>query len=311
MTPSRKAPGDQPTAPATDDAAEGEVVVDALTGEVRTLTAAEIAAEEAEERSPRRRVPAGISPELYSDPYGEEQLDTSKEEFEAMLAKFSGEFQEFREGEIVNAKVLRVTASSVILEFGFKSEGAVPLDEFKEPPAPGTEVEVLLESLEDDDGVVVLSKKKADFLRVWEKIREAHEADRPVKGTLVRKIKGGVTVDPEQAFVGTHFETGELYQNVRFRPGIDGAFGGDFSLATLNIEFLHHLEVGRSWSVYQGGGPAVVFMRQNNQTSTHAGWFFTFGFAHENGFFTDFKLGTGRAPTLKFGVGFTVRKRNP
>jgi len=164
----------------TDDE---NVVVDALTGEVSTLTAAEMAELE------------GISPELFNDPYGEEQLETSKEEFEAMLSRFSGEFQELREGEIVNAKVLRVTSSAVILEFGFKSEGAVPLDEFKEPPESGTEIEVLLESLEDDDGVVVLSKKKADFLRVWEKIREAHEADRPVKGTLVRKIKGGVTVD--------------------------------------------------------------------------------------------------------------------
>ena len=124
-------------------------------------------------------------------------------------------------------------------------------------------------------------------------------------------FQGGVTVDPEQAFVGTHFETGELFQNVRFRPGIDGGFGGDFSLATLNIEFLYHFQVGRSWSVYQGGGPAVVFLRQNDRTSTHAGSFFTFGFAHENGFFTDFKLGTGSAPTLKFGVGFTVRKKSP
>lgn len=124
-------------------------------------------------------------------------------------------------------------------------------------------------------------------------------------------FQGGVTVDPEQAFVGTHFETGELFQNFRFRPGIDGGFGGDFSLAALNIEFLYHIQVGRSWSVYQGGGPAVVFVRQNDSTSTHAGSFITFGFAHENGFFTDFKLGTGTAPTLKFGVGFTVRKKTP
>lgn len=124
-------------------------------------------------------------------------------------------------------------------------------------------------------------------------------------------FQGGMTIDPEQAFVGTHFETGELFQNFRFRPGVDGGFGGDFSLATLNIEFLYHFEVGRSWSVYQGGGPAVVFVRRNDRTTTHAGSFYTFGFAHENGFFTDFKLGTGTAPTLKFGVGFTVRKRPP
>ena len=124
-------------------------------------------------------------------------------------------------------------------------------------------------------------------------------------------FQGGVTVDPEQAFVGTHFETGELFQGLRFRPGIDGGFGGDYSTATLNIEFLYHIQVGRSWSVYQGGGPAVVFVRQNDNRSTHAGSFFTFGFAHENGFFTDFKLGTGSASTLKFGVGYTVRKKTP
>jgi len=159
-------------------AEEESVIVDALTGEVTTA-----------------EVPAGISPELLHDTYGEEILSTSRSDFEAMLTEFDKDFQNIREGEIVNAKVLRVTDSSVILEFGFKSEGSVALEEFKDPPEPGQEIEVLLESLEDDDGVVVLSKKKADFLRVWEKIREAHEADRPVKGVLVRKIKGGVTVD--------------------------------------------------------------------------------------------------------------------
>jgi hypothetical protein len=125
-------------------------------------------------------------------------------------------------------------------------------------------------------------------------------------------FQGGATVDPEQAFVGTHFETGELFRNFRLRPGIDGSFGGDFSLATINIEFLYHFQVGRSgWSLFQGGGPAVVLLRQNDDTSVHAGSFFTFGFAHENGFFTEFKYGGGTYPTLKFGAGFTVRKRNP
>jgi hypothetical protein len=61
-------------------------------------------------------------------------------------------------------------------------------------------------------------------------------------------FQGGVTVDPEQAFVGTHFETGEIFQGLRFRPGIDGGFGGDYSTATINIEFLYHIQVGRSCS---------------------------------------------------------------
>ena len=171
--------------PEERDLAEGEeIIVDALTGEVTTLSAEEVAAEEAAEQAATAvavaDVPEGISPELIYDPFGEEPLSTSKAEFESLLSQFSSDFQEFREGEIVKARVLSLTDAAVILEFGFKSEGSVALDEFKEAPEVGSEVEVLLESLEDDDGVVVLSKKKADFLRVWEKIREAHDADRPV-----------------------------------------------------------------------------------------------------------------------------------
>ena len=179
---------DEPIAPEDEFTAEeleeeASVIVDAATGEVSVETAAEKA-----ER-------LGISIELVMDPYGEEALDVSRSEFEALLGEFGQDLQDIREGEIVKARVLSVSDSAVILEFGFKSEGSVNLDEFKEAPVEGEEVEVLLEHLEDDDGIVVLSKKKADFLRVWEKIKEAHEADRPVKGTLVRKIKGGVTVD--------------------------------------------------------------------------------------------------------------------
>src|ERR687892_674583 len=76
-------------------------------------------------------------------------------------------------------------------------EGAVSIDEFKDPQKlkEGDEVEVFLEHLEDQEGAVVLSKKKADFMRVWERIRVAHESDQPVEGTLVKKIKGGVVVN--------------------------------------------------------------------------------------------------------------------
>jgi small subunit ribosomal protein S1 len=179
-------PNESPDVTPEELAEEESIAIDALTGEVVAVT---------DDESDGNGVPPGISPELFNDPYGEELTSTSREDFEALLSEFHEDFQDIREGEIVKARVLRVTDSSVILEFGFKSEGSVALDEFKDPPGVEEEVEVLLESLEDDDGVVVLSKKKADFLRVWEKIREAHEADRPVKGTLVRKIKGGVTVD--------------------------------------------------------------------------------------------------------------------
>ena len=142
-------------------------------------------------------LPEDISPELFHDPFGQEVLDVSRADFEALLDAHQTARGDIREGQIVKARVLRTTEATVILEFGFKSEGAVSLDEFKDAGTiePGQEVEVLLESLEDDDGVVVLSKKKADFLRVWELIRDAYDNDQPVKGLLSRKIKGGVTVD--------------------------------------------------------------------------------------------------------------------
>src|SRR5918912_4416286 len=134
--------------------------------------------------------PTGLR--VRQDLYDEDYTD---QDYEQMLSMYEGTVSQIVEGEIVKSKVLRVTDNAVILDVGFKSEGSVPLDEFKEIPKEGEEVEVFLEHLEDQEGAVVLSKKKADFMRVWEKIRVAHENDQPVEGTLVKKIKGGVVVD--------------------------------------------------------------------------------------------------------------------
>ncbi|MGE5230423.1 MAG: 30S ribosomal protein S1 [Deltaproteobacteria bacterium] len=134
--------------------------------------------------------PTGLR--VRADLYDEEY---SEQDYEQMLSMYEGTMSQIAEGEIVKSKVLRITENAVILDVGFKSEGSVPLDEFKDPPKEGEEVEVFLEHLEDQEGAVVLSKKKADFMRVWEKIRVAYESDQPVEGTLVKKIKGGVVVN--------------------------------------------------------------------------------------------------------------------
>src|SRR5947208_2957810 len=109
----------------------------------------------------------------------------SSDEIAKMTELYEGTLSNIEEGEIVKSKVLRVTDTAVILDVGFKSEGAVPIDEFKDAHSlkEGDEVEVFLEHLEDQEGAVVLSKKKADFMRVWERIREAHERDEAVSGT--------------------------------------------------------------------------------------------------------------------------------
>jgi small subunit ribosomal protein S1 len=121
----------------------------------------------------------------------------SSEEYEEMLAMYDETMREIAEGEIVQATIVRITDGAAILDVGFKSEGSVPLDEFRDPSEleAGDKVEVFLESLEDQEGVVVLSKKKADFLRVWEKIKTAFDDNQAVPGMIKRKIKGGATVD--------------------------------------------------------------------------------------------------------------------
>jgi small subunit ribosomal protein S1 len=129
-----------------------------------------------------------VRPDLYDEEY-------SDQDYEQMLSMYEGTMSQIAEGEIVKSKVLRITENAVILDVGFKSEGSVSLDEFKERPKEGEEVEVFLEHLEDQEGAVVLSKKKADFMRVWERIRVAHESNQPVEGTLIKKIKGGVVVN--------------------------------------------------------------------------------------------------------------------
>ncbi len=155
--------------------------------------------ESGESSSPAATTPAAAGTDVSLFPVRQDLYDEqySDAEYEELLGLYEGTLQSIQEGEIVRSKVLRVTASHVILDVGFKSEGAVPIDEFKDPASikAGDEVEVLLENLEDEEGSVVLSKKKADFMRVWERIREAYEKDEPVRGTLQKKIKGGVVVD--------------------------------------------------------------------------------------------------------------------
>jgi len=103
----------------------------------------------------------------------------------------------FQVGTILTGRVLSVQGDDVVIDVGYKSEGAVPLQEFEDPSRvePGQTVEVLLDAVEDDAGLIVLSKRKADRIRGWEKVIAEHEEGDVVKGRVMRKIKGGLLVD--------------------------------------------------------------------------------------------------------------------
>jgi small subunit ribosomal protein S1 len=127
-------------------------------------------------------------------------LDDSEyppEEYERMMKMYEETLKKMEEGQVVTGTVLGVKENSVIIDVGFKAEGIVLLDEFKgvESIDVGDRVDVYLEKLEDQDGMMVFSKKKADFLMVWDTIKDAYDKGETVNGKITRRIKGGVVVD--------------------------------------------------------------------------------------------------------------------
>ena len=113
----------------------------------------------------------------------------------ALLNQYEETLNEIQEGQILKGTVVEVRENEVLLNIGFKSEGIISLDEFGATEiTEGDEFDVFLEHLEDQDGLVVLSKERADFLKVWNRIKIAHESGDVVTGTVDRRIKGGLVV---------------------------------------------------------------------------------------------------------------------
>ena len=105
-------------------------------------------------------------------------------------------FREFREGSIVKGTILEIRPQVVLVDIGYKSEGAIPSNEFEDEEIEiGDEIEVLLEKLENDEGMVVLSKEKAAHKQNWEKIVKVFQDGGLVRGKVKGVIKGGLTVN--------------------------------------------------------------------------------------------------------------------
>jgi small subunit ribosomal protein S1 len=109
---------------------------------------------------------------------------------------YSTSFTNFSEGQIVKGKIISIGPKEVMIDIGFKSEGAVPMLEFRsEELVLGNVVEVLIESLESEDGMVVLSKEKVSKIKGWEQIVKVVQGEQVFDGRVRSKIKGGYTVD--------------------------------------------------------------------------------------------------------------------
>ncbi|RMD62203.1 MAG: S1 RNA-binding domain-containing protein, partial [Planctomycetota bacterium] len=128
---------------------------------------------------------------LLAQAFGQE---VAKGDMEPLL---EGAIEELKPGRILEGRIVGVAGDDFVVDVGLKSEGLVSKDEFDDPSAVrvGDTVKVLLESIEDDEGLIKLSKRKADRIIAWERILETTKVGDIVEGTVTRKIKGGLLVD--------------------------------------------------------------------------------------------------------------------
>lgn len=118
-------------------------------------------------------------------------------EFDQLKAMYETTLNTLKQGEIITGKIVLMTKDYVTIDIGFKSEGIVDIDEFSNASElnVGDEVEVFLESVENKDGNITLSRKRADFVRIWERIQRAFDNEEILQGRCIRRIKGGIVMD--------------------------------------------------------------------------------------------------------------------
>jgi hypothetical protein len=123
---------------------------------------------------------------------------------------------------------------------------------------------------------------------------------------------GGATIDPQQYYGGVYWRSPDFGGRFHLRPGIDGSTGDGLRMASINIDLIYAIPLGKSaWSLIQGGGPSIVIATSSDvddgPREVHAGGGYLFGFAHNNGFFTEVRIGGGGfAPNLKAGAGWAI-----
>ena len=139
-----------------------------------------------------------ISPEDLNQSIEVEEVSPEEE-------RYLSTFSDISEREIISGRVIGINEKEILIDIGFKSEGIITRDEFAmgDLPEVGGKIDVYLERMEDESGKTVLSKEKADFLRRWIELRDIHDSGEIIKGTIVKRIKGGMVVDLKgvQAFL--------------------------------------------------------------------------------------------------------------
>lgn len=133
---------------------------------------------------------------INSELFDEEDIPSDADMLE-MIQLYEQSLSEIKEGQIVEGRVVKVLENEILIDVGFKSEGTISVNEFRDVDGiqVGDTFDVYLESIENQDGLISLSKEKADFLKVWDDIKYSFDHGRIVHGVVDRRIKGGLVVD--------------------------------------------------------------------------------------------------------------------
>ncbi|HSW39690.1 MAG TPA: 30S ribosomal protein S1 [Acidobacteriota bacterium] len=155
--------------------------------------------------------------------------------FEQLLEAYEGRTQTFSEGEVITGKVIAVTANGVIIDVGFKSEGIIPLEQFMDERGQvsiktGDTIDVFLEQTEDAKGHVVLSREKAERMKIWDEIERAYRDGTIIKGRVIERIKGGLAVD-----IGVRAFLPGSQLDVRPVRNLDSLRGEEFEMRVIKV----------------------------------------------------------------------------
>jgi small subunit ribosomal protein S1 len=121
-----------------------------------------------------------------------EQIDMEK--------MYERSLRQIQEGELTRGQIIKIDEEHVLVDIGYKSEGIIPISEFKDSVGSvtanvGDEVDVVLERKEDDEGLVILSMEKAKKIKVWDHVRDVYREDGTIHGKVMYRVKGGLSVD--------------------------------------------------------------------------------------------------------------------
>jgi len=165
--------------------------------------------------------------------FGESLKEVAPSEAEMDLV-YDATSRSFDVNEIIDGQVLSINGDEVLVDIGYKSEGIVTLDEWDDDqvkPKTGDTIQVLLEEIEDDYGLILLSKRKADRVREWEEVTSKHAEGDIVTGNVVRKIKGGLLID-----IGVNVFLPASQVDIRRPPDIGEYIGKDIECVILKID---------------------------------------------------------------------------